>query len=145
MEEPGIFSALFDPIVNILSKVLGGFYFLTEQFGYGNYGLAIILLTVVIKIILYPLTVKQLNSMRAMQKIQPELKKLQEKYKDKPQIMQQKLMQLYQKEGVNPMADSWRCITRFIISIMEQLSRHFYGCRVYRKQIRCISCRYYPR
>lgn len=104
MEEPGVFSALFDPIVSILSKILGGFYFLTEQFGVGNYGLAIILLTVVIKIILYPLTVKQLNSMRAMQKIQPELKKLQEKYKDKPQIMQQKLMQMYQKEGVNPMA-----------------------------------------
>lgn len=104
MEEPGIFSQLFDPIVNVLSAILGGLYTFTEQIGFGSYGLAIILLTVIIKIILYPLTVKQLKSMRAMQTIQPELKKLQEKYKDKPQIMQQKLMQLYQKEGVNPMA-----------------------------------------
>lgn len=104
MEEPGIFSSLFEPIENILHSVLSGLYLLTEQLGFGSYGLAIILLTIIIKIILYPLTVKQLKSMRAMQKIQPELKKLQEKYKDKPQIMQQKLMQLYQKEGVNPMA-----------------------------------------
>lgn len=104
MEEPGIFSAIFEPIENILHFVLSALYTLTEQLGFGSYGLAIILLTVIIKIILYPLTVKQLNSMRAMQKIQPELKKLQEKYKDKPQIMQQKFMQLYQKEGVNPMA-----------------------------------------
>ncbi|MBR6013519.1 MAG: YidC/Oxa1 family membrane protein insertase [Selenomonadaceae bacterium] len=99
-----MFSSLFEPIENILHSVLSGLYFLTEQLGFGSYGLAIILLTVLIKILLYPLTVKQLKSMRAMQKIQPELKKLQEKYKDKPQIMQQKLMQLYQKEGVNPMA-----------------------------------------
>ena len=104
MDEPGIFSSLFEPIENILHSVLSGLYFLTEQLGFGSYGLAIILLTVIIKIILYPLTIKQLKSMKAMQKIQPELKKLQEKYKDKPQIMQQKLMQLYQKEGVNPMA-----------------------------------------
>lgn len=104
MEEPGIFSSLFEPIENILHSILSGLYFLTEQVGFGSYGLAIIILTIIIKIILYPLTVKQLKSMRAMQKIQPELKKLQEKYKDKPQIMQQKLMQLYQKEGVNPMA-----------------------------------------
>ena len=104
MEEPGIFSSLFEPIENILHAVLSGLYALTEQLGFGSYGLAIILLTIIIKVILYPLTVKQLKSMRAMQKIQPELKKLQEKYKDKPQIMQQKLMQLYQKEGVNPMA-----------------------------------------
>lgn len=104
MDEPGIFSELFDPIVSVLNGILGGLYHVTEQFGFGSYGLAIVLLTVIIKIILYPLTVKQLKSMKAMQKMQPEMQKLQKKYKDKPQIMQQKLMELYQKEGINPMA-----------------------------------------
>lgn len=62
------------------------------------------LLTIIIKIILYPLTAKQMKSMRAMQKVAPQLKKLQDKYKDNPQVMQQKVMELYQKEGVNPLA-----------------------------------------
>lgn len=88
----------------VLRSVLNLFYSLTEQAGFGSYGMAIILLTVVIKLVLHPLTLKQLKSMKAMQKIQPELKNLQEKYKNKPQVMQQKLAQLYQKEGVNPLA-----------------------------------------
>ena len=102
--ETGFFGGLFEPIENLMAFILGVLYRLTENFGFGSYGLAIILLTVLIKIILYPLTVKQLNSMKAMQKIQPELKKLQEKYKDKPQMLQQKMMEIYQKEGVNPLA-----------------------------------------
>ncbi|MBR1727979.1 MAG: YidC/Oxa1 family membrane protein insertase [Selenomonadaceae bacterium] len=77
---------------------------MTENLGFGSYGLAIILLTVIIKILLYPLTAKQIKSMKAMQELQPELKKLQEKYKDNPQVMQQKLAALYQKAGVNPLA-----------------------------------------
>ena len=104
MEEVGFFGSLFEPIENIMAFILGVLYRLTESLGFGSYGLAIILLTVLIKVLLYPLTVKQLNSMQAMQKIQPELKKLQEKYKDKPQMLQQKMMEIYQKEGVNPMA-----------------------------------------
>ena len=104
MEEVGFFGSLFEPIENILSFILGLLYSVTEKFGFGSYGLAIILLTIIIKIALYPLTAKQLKSMKAMQKIQPELKKLQEKHKDNPQVLQQKMMALYQKEGVNPLA-----------------------------------------
>ena len=104
MGEPGIFGSLFEPIENILHAVLSALYFLTERLGFGSYGLAIILLTIIIKIIVYPLTKKQLKSMKAMQKIQPELQKLQTKYKDNPRVMQQKLMELYGKEGVNPMS-----------------------------------------
>lgn len=104
MEEPGIFSTIFSPIEYLLTTILNTLYNLTEAAGFGSYGLAIILLTVLMKIILYPLTVKQLKSMRAMQKIQPKMQRLQEKYKDNPQLLQQKMMKLYQDAGVNPMA-----------------------------------------
>ena len=104
MEEPGIFSTIFSPIEYLLTTILNALYHLTEAAGFGSYGLAIILLTVLMKIILYPLTVKQLQSMRAMQQIQPKMQRLQEKYKDNPQLLQQKMVKLYQDAGVNPMA-----------------------------------------
>lgn len=104
MEEPGLFSGFFAPIEYLMTVVLNTFYSLTEIIGVPSYGLAIILLTVIIKILVYPLTKKQLQSMKAMQRIQPQMKKLQEKYKDNPQMFQKKLMELYQKEGANPMS-----------------------------------------
>ena len=104
MEEAGFFSSIYAPIENILHFAIEILYSMTENLGFGSYGLAIILLTVIIKILLYPLTAKQIKSMKAMQELQPELKKLQEKYKDNPQVMQQKLAALYQKAGVNPLA-----------------------------------------
>ena len=104
MEEPGLFGGIFEPIEKLMSLVLSALYSLTEMLGVPSYGLAIILLTVLIKILVYPLTKKQLQSMKAMQRIQPQMKKLQEKYKDNPKMFQQKLMELYQKEGANPMS-----------------------------------------
>lgn len=53
---------------------------------------------------LYPLTVKQVKSMKAMQELSPKMKKIQEKYKDNPQVMQQKIGALYKDAGVNPLA-----------------------------------------
>ena len=88
----------------MFSVILTALYNLTDKAGFPSYGLAIILLTVIIKVALYPLTKKQLQSMKAMQKIAPELKKLQEKHKDNPQLVQQKMMALYQREGINPLA-----------------------------------------
>ena len=102
--EVGFFGSIFAPIENLLHFAIESLYSITENFGFGSYGLAIILLTVVIKIILYPLTAKQIQSMKAMQVLQPKLKKLQEKYKDNPQVMQQKLALLYKDAGVNPLA-----------------------------------------
>lgn len=104
MEEPGIFSGIFAPIEYLMNAVLTSLYSLTATLGIPSYGLAIILLTILIKILVYPLTKKQLQSMKAMQRIQPQMKKLQEKYKDNPKLMQEKLMELYQKEGANPMS-----------------------------------------
>lgn len=69
----------------------------------GNYGFAIILVTLLQKIVFHPLTAKSLRSMQAMQALQPKLAALQERYKNNPQKKQQETMELYKKHGVNPM------------------------------------------
>jgi len=68
----------------------------------GNYGVAIILLTVITKVLFYPLTVKSMSSMKKMQAIQPQVNALRAKHKNDPQRAQREMMDLYKKEGVNP-------------------------------------------
>lgn len=70
--------------------------------GLASYGLAIILVTVLLKILLYPLTRKQIQSMQKMQAIQPQMKELQEKYGKDREKLAQKQMELYKEAGVNP-------------------------------------------
>ena len=70
----------------------------------GNFGLAIVALTLVIKLLMFPLFNKQYKSQAKMKKVMPEVKKLQERYKDDRMKMQQEMMALYKKEGVNPAA-----------------------------------------
>ena len=70
----------------------------------GSYGLAIIALTVLVRIALWPLGISQQRSMRSMQILQPKLKMLQERYKNNPQLMQQKMMEFYKEHKFNPMA-----------------------------------------
>jgi YidC/Oxa1 family membrane protein insertase len=69
----------------------------------GSYGMAIILLTLAIRFILAPLTFSQSKSMEAMKALQPEMQALQERYKDKPEEYQRKVMELYQEHKVNPL------------------------------------------
>ncbi|MDR1437997.1 MAG: membrane protein insertase YidC [Puniceicoccales bacterium] len=76
-----------------------------------NWGLAIILLTFFVKLILWPLTNAQVRSTRAMAKLQEPLKKLQEKHKNNPKKLQQETMQLFRENGVNPAAG---CLPIFI-------------------------------
>ncbi|MFA5876228.1 MAG: YidC/Oxa1 family membrane protein insertase [Candidatus Margulisiibacteriota bacterium] len=68
----------------------------------GNYGWAIVLLTVAINLALYPLTLQSIVQMSALQRVQPKLKEIQEKHKDKPDELQRKMMELYKTEKVNP-------------------------------------------
>lgn len=68
-----------------------------------SYGIAIILVTIIIRVILLPLNFKQTKSTVRMNEIQPEIKKLQAKYKNDPQKSQEELMKLYKEKGVNPM------------------------------------------
>jgi len=66
-------------------------------------GLAIILLTVTIRLALYPLTLSQTKSLAVMRELQPKMQELQKKYKDKPQEYQQRVMELYREHKVNPL------------------------------------------
>ena len=70
----------------------------------GNFGVAIILLTVIIRGLLFPIANKQFASMASMKAVQPKMKALQERYKDDKQKLQQEMMKLYKDEGVNPLA-----------------------------------------
>ena len=98
------FSTIFYPIESLLRFVLESLFAITSAAGFASYGWAIILLTIIVKMALYPLTVKQVKSMKAMQELSPKMKKIQEKYKDNPQVMQQKIGALYKDAGVNPLA-----------------------------------------
>jgi YidC/Oxa1 family membrane protein insertase len=107
-ESEGIWNSYF---VYPLSWLIQYFANLFDE----NYGLAIILVTVIIRTALLPLNIKQLRSTKAMQDIQPELKELQKKYSSKDANTQQKLQQetmaLFQKHGVNPLAG---CLPIFV-------------------------------
>lgn len=82
--------------------IFKGLHYLFEVTG--NYGVAILLMTVILKLILFPLANKSYVSMSHMKDAQPKIKKIQERYKDDRQKMQQEMMALYQKEKINPMA-----------------------------------------
>lgn len=69
----------------------------------GNYGLAVIVLTFLIRLLIMPLAVASFKSMKRMQVIQPELKRIKEKYKDQPQVINQKTMQIMKDNKVNPL------------------------------------------
>ncbi|MDD2421017.1 MAG: YidC/Oxa1 family membrane protein insertase [Heliobacteriaceae bacterium] len=94
---------LWEQLIASFSKFIEFFYQVTIFFGIPSYGLAIILITIVIKMALYPLTVKQMRSIRVMSEIAPKHKALQEKYKKDPQKAQEAVVALYREHGVNPL------------------------------------------
>ena len=90
---------MLDPIIEFLGAILSFLYQI-----FPNVGLAIILLTVVVNLAMFPLTLKQTRSMKAMQEIQPLVKDLQKKYKDDRQQLNEEMVALYKEKGVNPAA-----------------------------------------
>lgn len=96
---------IFQAIVDLVTSATNYLYYITEVIGIPSYALAIILLTLLLKLALFPLTQKQMKSMRSMQRLQPKLKEIQEKYKQKdPKKMQELTMQMYKDNNVNPLA-----------------------------------------
>lgn len=102
----------------------------------GNYGLAIILITILIKLLTYPLTAKSFASQAQMKKLQPELKLLQEKYGHDRTLHGQKQMEFYRANGVNPMAGClpmliqlpiWFAFFQMLRSSVELYHQPFYG------------------
>lgn len=68
----------------------------------GSWGWSIIILTLLLKLVLFPSTVKQFRSMNKLREVQPKIKEIQEKYKDRPEEQQKRTMEIYQKEKINP-------------------------------------------
>ena len=104
----GLGLPVFDKLVDF-----GWFYYLTKPIFYaieyfnrilGNFGLAILLLTVLIKIVFFPLANKSYRSMSRLKKLQPKMVDIRERYKDDRQRQNQAMMELYKKEGANPMS-----------------------------------------
>jgi YidC/Oxa1 family membrane protein insertase len=96
-------SSAFQVLLDGIGQVLAFLYAILP-----NYGVAIILLTLLIRVVLLPLGIKQIRSMQAMQTVQPELKKIQQKYKGRRDVtsrqkMQEETMALYKQHGVNPL------------------------------------------
>ena len=101
---------MFEFFANIFGYLLELLYSLVN-----NYGLAIILFTVVIKIILLPLSIKQQKTMQKSAKLQEKMKTIQFKYKNNPEKMNQEIMELYKKENMNPFSG---CLTAIIQLIL---------------------------
>ena len=83
----------------------------------GEFGLAIIALTVIVRLISWPLTKRQLNSSKALQDMQPKIQELQKKYGKNKQKLQQETMKLYKEAGVNPLGCLWPMLVQFPIWI----------------------------
>jgi len=86
-------------LLSLLGNLLSFFYDIIPE-----YGISIILLTLTVSLLLFPLTLKQTKSMKAMQEIQPEVKRLQKEFKGEKEELNKHLMALYQERGVNPAA-----------------------------------------
>lgn len=99
----GIYSFL-QPVADLISKVIDALYQVTVAIGFPSYALAIILISILLKIILYPLMQKQMKSTMNMQEVQPKLEYLQKKYKNNPEKMNEEVMKLYKEYNINPMA-----------------------------------------
>jgi YidC/Oxa1 family membrane protein insertase len=102
----------FQGLLNGIGAVLAWLYDLIP-----NYGVAIIVLTLAIRVLLLPLAVKQIRSMQAMQAVAPKQKEIQRKYKGNRQKINEETMRLYKEEGVNPLSGCFPLVAQFPVLI----------------------------
>ncbi len=113
--------SLWSSLGDIFANIIVFLYSFTH-----NYGIAIILMTVLIRVALYPLMQKQMVSMREMQKIQPLMKAVQEKYKNDKERLNKELMALYKEHKVNPMSGCLPLLIQMpILILLFQVLRKF--------------------
>ena len=105
------------PVADLISQVIDILYGLTAAVGFPSYALAIIMISILLKLILFPLMQKQMKSTMNMQEVQPKLEYLQKKYKNNPEKMNEEMMQLYKEYDVNPMAGCLPLLIQFPILI----------------------------
>ncbi|HXQ62272.1 MAG TPA: membrane protein insertase YidC, partial [Acidimicrobiales bacterium] len=104
---------IFQPLYELLAWIMAFFYAVIP-----NFAVAIALLTVVVMIVTAPLTVKSTKSMVAMQRLSPELKKIQQKYKGDRQTLNEEMMKLYKEHGVNPAGGCLPMVAQFPVFII---------------------------
>ena len=110
----------------LLNPVTNALIILTNAMA-DNYGLAIIVFTLIIRVITYPLTLRQLRATRAMQLMQPRMQELQKKYKD-PKRRQEEMVKLYREAGINPLGCIWPLLVQMPIWIaLYQVIRNTLG------------------
>ncbi|KUO49648.1 MAG: hypothetical protein APF76_00035 [Desulfitibacter sp. BRH_c19] len=98
-----------------ISQSIQFFYEITLSLGLPSYGVAIIMFTIAIKLVLMPLTMKQVKAMKTMQVVQPQVQEIQKKYKSNPQKSQQLIMELYKKHNANPFSGCWPILVQMPI------------------------------
>lgn len=103
---------MFDFFANIFGYILNGIYFLVK-----NYGLAIILFSVLIKVIMLPLSISQQKTLKKNEKIQEEMKILQIKHKGNQERLNQEMMELYKREKINPFSGCFNLIIQMVLII----------------------------
>jgi YidC/Oxa1 family membrane protein insertase len=113
-----------DFLGHLVQQFITLLYHFTGMLGYANYGVAIVLMTIIIKLALYPLTKKQIESTKAMMELQPKLKELQTRYKDDKMKLNEEVAKIYKSSGVNPVAG---CLPMLIQ--MPILFAIYYGVR----------------
>lgn len=113
---------IFGWLEKILKFFLVNFYKIIP-----NYGVAIILLTVLVKLVLFPFTRKSYESSSKMQQLSPKINELREKYKDNPQKMNQEMAAIYKKEGVSPLGGCLPMLLQLpvFIALYGLLTSHF--------------------
>ena len=110
-------------LADIMRICLQYAYELTKDLGFPSYGIAIIVLTIIIKTALLPLAVKQIKSMKAMQEIQPKMQEIQKKYKNDPKKLREEMSKLYKDNGASPMSGCLPLLIQmpFLVSIYYAL------------------------
>lgn len=103
---------LFSPLINLFGSGLEFFYSLGAP-----WWLSIVMLTFIVRSLLFPLTIKQVKSMRAVQDLKPEMDKIRAKYKDNKQKQQEEIMKLYQERQVNPMGGCFPILVQMPVFI----------------------------
>lgn len=104
---------ILQPLIDVAEALLVFFH---DDVGFG-WGAAIIALTVLVRLLILPLSLKQIRSMRALQALQPQLKEIQEKYKGDRQRIQQETMRFYQENKVNPLASCFPLLLQLPVFI----------------------------
>lgn len=118
-----IFSTLVGWLADIMAWAVQFFYNLTASLGFPSYGIAIIILTIVIKVLLLPFALKQIKSMKGMQEIQPKVAALQKKYKNDRAKLSIEMQKLYREHNISPLAGCLPLLIQmpFLVSIFYAL------------------------